>query len=226
MSKKRESPRRNLSDGGDGGWVVRFEPKNAGQREAASLYPSSDLMYLLGGAGVGKTRASLALALQEIQTGAKKHLYLVRPTVEATRSLGHLPGELSEKLSPFLAPALSLISKCGFRIPIDTILKPVSLAHSRGETFDDCVVVVDEAQNFTLREHILLISRLGRNARMLFAGDPDQADIRPTQPDFETDLDFIVDRLFDKPGVSVIEFDATETLRHPKLHIYLKALQR
>jgi phosphate starvation-inducible PhoH-like protein len=214
-----------MSKASSGSWMVRFEPRNAGQREAEKLYWQSDILFLIGPAGTGKSFAGVAFALREIHDAKKKSLYIIRPPVEATsRSLGFLPGDLDEKLAPYSAPIDKLVAKVGLRVPRD-VVSTESLAHARGETYDDCVVLVDECQNLTTKEFTLLVSRLGHNARMVFCGDPDQSDIKPTQKTHVTDLDFAVDRLIDEPGVSVVEFDPSEIVRNPRIARWLTALR-
>lgn len=209
-------------------FITSFKPRNPTQKAFESSYLNYDIHFLLGPAGCGKGHAAIALALRELSTDkSKKTLYIIRPPVEASsRSLGFLPGDLSEKLLPFSLPVFSLLPKIAFNIP-PGLLQTYSLAHSRGITFEDCIVLIDECQNLTTKEFILLISRLGPNARLLFCGDPDQSDIRATPGhSFITDLDYVVDCLFTKPGINIVEFSPSEIVRHPRLHLWLSALQQ
>lgn len=205
-------------------WIVRVEAKNAGQREMEKAFGKCDIMLTVGVAGTGKTHMALGLALQEVRSGAKECVYVIRPPVGATeRGLGYTKGTLEEKLAPFALPVQMLVRKVAYNVP-EGVVRVFSLEHSRGVTFENCVVLVDEAQNLTLKEFRLLISRLGENARMIFAGDPDQADIKETCTAWLTDLDYVVDCLMEKPGVAVVEFSDKEIIRHPRMHIWLKAL--
>lgn len=196
-----------------------FTPRNSGQRQLVKDWPSHDVFFVVGISGSGKSHCALALALQ-----SGLPIKLIRPPVEATsRSLGHLPGSLDEKLAPYSSPIFSLLSK----ISPSSALKvsTISLAHSRGETFENCIVLCDEAQNLTCKEIRLLITRVGPNCKLLFSGDPDQSDIRPTQPSFYTDLDWAVDRLDGAPGISIVEFLDSEILRHPRLSTWITLLE-
>lgn len=197
-----------------------FKPLNATQEETYKQFPTYDVSVLAGAAGTGKSFLALAMAVSR----SPLPILIIRPPIEATsRSIGHLPGDLDEKLAPYMAPLAALLPKIS-KGTSPPPLKVVSLAHARGLTFENCTVIIDEAQNLTLREFILILSRLGPNAKLIFSGDPDQADIRPTQPSFITDFDCFIDRLWGKPGILISEFDDTEIVRHPLLHTWLKAL--
>lgn len=218
-NKKRGYPLSHQASNSNSG-SPSFKPLSTTQDEAYKQFPSHEISILAGPAGTGKTHVALAMAVSR----APLPILIIRPPIEATsRSIGHLPGDLDEKLAPYMAPLASLLPKIS-KGTSPPPLKVVSLAHARGLTFENCTVIIDEAQNLTYREFILIISRLGPNAKLIFSGDPDQTDIRPTQPSFITDFDAFIDRLWGKRGILISEFDDTEIVRHPLLHTWLTAL--
>lgn len=209
-------------------FMVRFEPRNDSQKACIKAYREGILLFFLGPVGSGKSIAGVALGLQEIadSKSKKKTLYLVRPPVEASsRSIGFLPGDLKEKLEPYSHPVFDLVKKVALKVPNGT-LQISSLAHLRGVTFEDCVVLVDECQNLTRKEFELLIGRVGNNCKMIFCGDPEQSDIKATQSEYYTDLDLVVDKLEGVEGVGVVEFDEGDIVRHPLMRGWLTALRK
>lgn len=196
--------------------VVRFEPRSRTQRDAERLYASSDVLFLIGPTGCGKTLAAVGLAAKDItsQGSVRKRIVCVRPAVEADRGLGFLPGTLDEKLAPYTQPIKHSLSKVSYRFPVELVTYE-ALAFARGVTYEDCVVILDEAQNCTTRQLKLFLTRLGKNCKMVVTGDPEQSDIRPTQGEWDCDLDYVVEALDGLPGVGVIDFPETDSLRHP-----------
>ncbi len=178
-------------------------------------------------AGCGKTHAAVALAATDVLNplSPRKKLVCIRPTVEADRSLGYLPGELSEKLSPYTAPILHVLPKVAYGFPAER-LQFEALGYARGVTYEDCVVLLDEAQNASFHQLLLILTRLGRNSKMIICGDPEQADIRSTSKDYECDLDEVADKLEKVKGVAVVDFPEGESLRHPLVSQVLRCLRR
>lgn len=196
------------------GAVARFEPRNPSQALARRLYQSCPVLFLLGPAGTGKTTAAVGLAASDVLADSPyRELVVVRPAAQADRSLGFLPGTLDEKLQPYKAPVLQALARVSFNFPADR-LRFEALGYSRGVTWDGCVVLVEEAQNATLAQLTLVLTRLGQNARVIVSGDPDQADVPPTG-DYVCDLEECVDRLEGLAGVGVVDFPAGQSLRHP-----------
>ena len=168
-------------------------------------------MFLIGPAGTGKTHIATALAMRFVHDDPEERkIILVRPAVEAEgEDLGYLPGEIGDKLGPYMAPIREEIEKLCF----STGSKPpqiemVPIAYMRGRNFDNCVVIVDEAQNLTKGQFNLVFSRMCKNAKMVVSGDPLQSDI----PD--SFLERAVDSLAGLQGVVAIGFSELENVRH------------
>lgn len=206
--------------------VVRFEPRSDAQYEAARLYASSDVLFLLGPAGCGKTVAAVGLAAADVVSpgSPRRRVVCVRPAVEADRGLGFLPGDLNEKLAPYTQPVKHSLAKVSYRFPAE-LISYEALAFARGVTYEDCVVILDEAQNCSAHQLKLFLTRLGRNCRMVVTGDPGQSDVRATHRDYDCDLDYVVERLEGLPGVGVVDFPEGDSLRHPLVGRILARLQ-
>lgn len=206
-------------------WVFHFQPKSQAQREACEAFPESRVLFLLGPAGCGKTFCALALALQAYRSGQAEKIYLTRPMVSADEDMGFLPGDLHEKVQPWLAPVDQALSRLVVgKLPPGT-LEPAPLGLLRGWTFYQSVAILDEAQNASLPQLRLFISRLGRGSKLILCGDPDQSDLTPSaNHDYQTDLDFVASRLESHPRVRVIDFPDCDNLRDPLLTQLLSRL--
>jgi len=196
--------------------LFRFEPKNQTQRDMVKAYAHNDVLFAVGAAGTGKTFVAMALAAQDLleSSSRRDRIILIRPAVEAEEKLGFIPGTLEEKLEPFMGPFRHVLGCMAFGFPKQK-LQVQSLAHLRGHTFADCIVLVDEAQNISYRGFELILSRLGRNAKIILSGDPDQSDLPSTIPGYISDLDAVVDRLEGLDRIAICEFDSSDTVRSP-----------
>jgi len=203
--------------------VYSFSPANRSQKKACKLWEDGcRILFLLGGAGTGKTFLALALALGEAKAGRIKTIHVTRPLVEAGEELGFLPGEVDDKIGPFLVPVQQATKKLAYNIPLG-LIEPVPLALMRGLNFDSAVAVLDEAQNATFAQLEMFISRMAKDSRIIISGDPFQSDL-PGQRSY-TDLERVIDRLEDLEGVGVVEFSDSENLRDPYLVNVLKRLR-
>lgn len=200
-------------------FTFHWSPQTPEQKEAAQLFRTHDLLFLLGCAGSGKTHCAISLALQSIKQGHHKKLIFVRPLVEAGEKVGFLPGELNEKVQPYLGPLNHILSKVAFNIP-KGIVEIQTLAFMRGLTFDDCVIVADESQNMSTSQLKLLLTRMGKNCKVLVCGDQDQSDIHGRGDDL---LD-VAEKLEDVQGVVIIDFYEDGILRHPLVREVVKRL--
>jgi phosphate starvation-inducible PhoH-like protein len=190
-----------------------FSPplKNASQKLAWRQWTDVDLMFLVGPAGTGKTHAASVLAMREIHAQRASKIVLVRPAVEASgEQLGFLPGEVGDKLGPYLRPVKDELEKiCAMTSQTMPLIENVPLAYMRGRNFDDCVVIVDEAQNLNRSQFTLVCSRMCVNAKMVISGDPMQSDIGT-----ESFLVRAIESSRDIPRVAAVEFAESENVRH------------
>jgi len=164
------------------GAVRRVYPRTQGQAEYVNLLQSRDMVFCTGSAGSGKTYLAVAEALRLILAHKKSKLIITRPVVEAGESLGFLPGDLEDKIDPYLRP---------LRDAMETILPPESvkrlfeagivevapLAYMRGRTLNNAVVILDEAQNTTCAQMKMFLTRMGENSKVFVTGDPTQIDL-------------------------------------------------
>jgi len=202
--------------------VFKFEPRTVTQREAFAAFQENDLLFLLGVAGSGKSHVTLACAVHDTLKTRRKQIYVVRPNVEVGPTLGHLPGELHEKLAPYQECIDALLAKMAWRLPPDT-LQLKACGYLRGCTFDNCTVLIDEAQNFEYPQLKMLLTRIGSNCKVIVTGDASQCDIRQGSPGL-TDLEVVVSRLEGVPRVAVCEFGPEDCCRHPLVRHVLRRL--
>jgi len=203
-----------------------FEFLNPAQKMAWEAFDQHDVLFLLGPAGCGKTIISCAFAISEILAGKKEQIVLTRPIVEAGENLGFLPGDLNEKVSPYMVPMYDSIQKCVGREGqqkeiIESSIRVSPLAFMRGVTFDDSICIFDEAQNATKSQLKLFLTRFGHNSKIIITGDPYQSDLRPG----DQGLMHVVKQLEDLPGIGVIYFKASSIVRHPLIASILERLE-
>jgi phosphate starvation-inducible PhoH-like protein len=207
----------------DADCVFRFDPKTKSQREAFAAFLENDLVFLLGAAGSGKSHVALACAVHDaLKTRTRRSVLIIRPNVETGPTLGRLPGELHEKLQPYREAADALLAKMAWRLPPDC-LQVKAAGYLRGCTFDNCTVVLDEAQNFSFAQLKMLLTRMGSNCKVIVTGDPDQCDVRPASRNL-TDLELVVSRLDGLARVAVITFSPGDCCRHPLVQRILRRL--
>lgn len=205
--------------------TVSFQPANEEQRAAIRAYRDSDLLFLLGAAGSGKTFIATALALQDITApdSTRKKLYLTRPVVEAGEKLGSLPGNVEEKVAPYMVPikeCLSRLAPKGSGVTLNKkMVESAPIAYLRGRTFQDCVAIFDEAQNANWSQLKLFLTRMGTNAKIIVTGDPWQSDLPPGRGLLDA-----VKMLEDIKGVSVVRFNIDACVRHPLVKEILRRM--
>jgi len=185
--------------------VQTVKPLNYIQGAYLEAIKSNDIIFGIGSAGTGKTLIAAIYAAEQLFYKKIDKIILTRPNIETGRGLGFLPGTLEEKYAPYLLPFDAIFSHALGRGFYEYALKsktiePTPLGFLRGTTFEDCIVLVDEAQNCTREEMKMLLSRIGRNCKMIFSGDTEQADIP------NSGLDDACDRLENIKGVEVVEF--------------------
>ena len=188
------------------------KPLNFIQGEYLRAIQSNEIIFGVGSAGTGKTYVAATYAAGELFHRRVSKIILTRPNVETGRGLGFLPGTLEEKYAPYLDPFDQVFSKSLGKGFYEYALKaknidPKPLGFMRGATFDNCIVLLDEAQNATREEMKMLLSRIGKNCKMIISGDVDQSDI----PD--SGLSDAIHRLSGLPGIEVVKFMDDDIVR-------------
>jgi phosphate starvation-inducible PhoH-like protein len=189
---------------------------SAGQTKLLEAIDSYNLVLALGPAGTGKTYLAIAKAVEALEAGRVERIVLSRPAVEAGESLGYLPGDLEEKLAPYLRPLTDALNdRLGKKrlkaLLADGSIEIAPVAYMRGRTLNNAFVVIDEAQNCTYVQIKMLLTRLGWHSTMVLTGDPDQTDLLPGV----SGLGDIARRLEALERVSVVRLDDGDIVRHP-----------
>jgi phosphate starvation-inducible PhoH-like protein len=174
------------------------------------------VVLALGPAGTGKTYLAIAKAVEALEQGRASRIVLSRPAVEAGESLGFLPGDLQDKLAPYLRPLYdALTERLGTKrlkaLVAEGVIEIAPVAYMRGRTLNDCFIVIDEAQNCTYGQLKMLLTRLGWRSTMVLTGDPDQTDLLSGL----SGLGDIANRLERVPEISVIRLGEADIVRHP-----------
>lgn len=199
---------------GNNGKTIRARTPN--QRKLVELAKANDLLFATGPAGSGKTYTAIALAVKALRNKEVKRIILSRPAVEAGESLGFLPGDMKEKVDPYLQPLYDALSDM---IPpkklteyLETeIIQIAPLAYMRGRTLNDAFVILDEAQNTTKNQLKMFLTRMGINAKFVITGDMSQIDL-PKRGD--SGLIHASKLLHDIQGIAFVEFDNNDIVRH------------
>ena len=193
-------------------------PRSATQIEYMRALASKDVIFALGPAGTGKTYVAVAQAVSQLITGSVQRLILSRPAVEAGERLGFLPGDMKEKVDPYLRPLYDALYDC---MPPEQVERRIAsgeieiapIAFMRGRTLADAFVILDEAQNTTREQMKMFLTRFGMNSRMVVCGDPKQVDI-PGGPQM-SGLNDAVARLDGVEGIAITRFTVADVVRHP-----------
>jgi phosphate starvation-inducible protein PhoH and related proteins len=193
-------------------------PRSATQVEYMKALASKDMIFALGPAGTGKTYVAVAQAVSQLITGSVQRLILSRPAVEAGERLGFLPGDMKEKVDPYLRPLYDALYDC---MPPEQVERRIAsgeieiapIAFMRGRTLADAFVILDEAQNTTPAQMKMFLTRFGQNSRMVICGDPKQVDI-PGGASM-SGLKDAVDRLEGIEGIATVRFTVADVVRHP-----------
>ncbi|HVR90982.1 MAG TPA: PhoH family protein [Novosphingobium sp.] len=193
-------------------------PRSAMQIEYMRALASEDMIFALGPAGTGKTYVAVAQAVSQLITGSVQRLILSRPAVEAGERLGFLPGDMKEKVDPYLRPLYDALYDC---MPPEQVERRIAsgeieiapIAFMRGRTLADAFVILDEAQNTTPAQMKMFLTRFGQNSRMVICGDPRQVDI--PGGDAMSGLKDAVERLEGVEGIAITRFTVADVVRHP-----------
>jgi len=192
-------------------------PRSATQIRYMEALTRNDIIFALGPAGTGKTYLAVAQAVSQLITGSVDRLILSRPAVEAGERLGFLPGDMKEKVDPYLRPLYDALYDC---LPAEQVERRIAsgeieiapIAFMRGRTLADAFVILDEAQNTTPMQMKMFLTRFGQNSRMVVCGDPKQVDL----PDpSKSGLADAVSRLEGVEGIATVTFGIGDVVRHP-----------
>ncbi len=191
--------------------------RSTNQQALVKSYEDNDLLFAIGPAGSGKTYTAIALAVRALKNKEVRRIILSRPAVEAGEKLGFLPGDMKEKIDPYLQPLYDALQDM---IPAAKLteymekgtIQIAPLAFMRGRTLSDAVVILDEAQNTTVPQLKMFLTRLGIGGKMIVTGDLTQVDLPASQ---KSGLRDAIERFQDIKGLRIIEFDEKDIIRHP-----------
>jgi phosphate starvation-inducible protein PhoH and related proteins len=214
-----DAPRRDQS------YIRKVKPQNANQQRLMDAIRDHALVLALGPAGTGKTYLAITSAVEALEEGRVDRIVLSRPAVEAGESLGYLPGDLQEKMAPFLRPLYDALSdrlggKRLRQMMTEGVIEIAPVGFMRGRTLNNAFVVIDEAQNCTYGQIKMLLTRLGWHSTMVLTGDPDQTDLL----DNLSGLSDIARRLEAAPGIAVVRLEDRDIVRHPLVAAMLPLL--
>ena len=198
------------------------------QRKLVADFADNDLLFAIGPAGSGKTYTAIALAVRSLKNREVRKIILSRPAVEAGEKLGFLPGDMKEKIDPYLQPLYDALEDMIPQVKLEDymehgVIQIAPLAFMRGRTLSDAVVILDEAQNTTPQQIKMFLTRLGMNSKMIVTGDITQIDLPPTQ---KSGLKDAVEKLDKVKGVSISYFDQRDIIRHPLVQRIVDAYEK
>lgn len=211
---------------GNSGLVVKARTRN--QRRMVESINKQDMLFAIGPAGTGKTYTAVALAVRALRNKEVRKIILTRPAVEAGENLGFLPGDLKEKLDPYLRPLYDALrdmlppEKLASHLE-SGVIEIAPLAFMRGRTLDNAFVILDEAQNATHSQLKMFLTRMGRTAKFIITGDVTQIDLPRSQP---SGLIKAIEVLRDVPGVDFIFLDESDVIRHPIVKNIIDAYEK
>ena len=194
----------------------KIKPQTANQRKLVQLMQKNDMLFAVGPAGTGKTYTGVALAVKSLKEKQVRKIILTRPAVEAGEKLGFLPGDLKEKLDPYMQPLYDALRDMIPAEKLETLIEKgviqiAPLAFMRGRTLDNAFVILDEAQNTTHSQMKMFLTRMGKNAKFMITGDPGQIDLpRHTLSGLKEALLILKDVV----GVGIIHLDDKDVIRH------------
>lgn len=221
-----EDPNNDIIVFGQNGKVIKAKTRN--QKLLVNTTEKNDIIFAVGPAGTGKTYTAVALAVRALKNKSVKKIILTRPAVEAGESLGFLPGDLKEKIDPYLRPLYDALDDM---IPADKlnyymtnrIIEIAPLAYMRGRTLDNAFIILDEAQNTTELQIKMFLTRIGPSAKAIITGDMTQIDLPKNQ---QSGLGKAIHILRNIQGISHIELDGEDVVRHRLVKEIIKAYDR
>lgn len=210
------SPLAHHNDDREQGYLKTIRAKSPGQESLISAINEKNLVMALGPAGTGKTYLAIAKAVEALEAGKVGRIVLSRPAVEAGESIGFLPGEMEDKLAPYLRPLYDALSdrlsmkrvRC---LMAEGAIEIAPVGFMRGRTLNNAFVVIDEAQNCTYMQLKMLLTRLGWNSTMVVTGDPNQSDLLPGI----SGLGPVAEKLEAVSNIAVVRLQDRDIVRHP-----------
>jgi phosphate starvation-inducible PhoH-like protein len=199
------------------GLQAAVRPRTEGQQRYLEAMEQHDVVFAVGPAGTGKTYLAVAQAIEAMRRGVVRRIVLVRPAVEAGEKLGFLPGDFQQKVDPYLRPMYDALqdlldARTRARWLDSDVVEVCPLAYMRGRTMNRAFVILDEAQNTTVTQMLMFLTRLGEGSRMVITGDPSQVDL---PGNVTSGLADAVRRLAGVPGIAFATLTAGDVVRHP-----------
>ena len=206
----------------------RIFPKSVRQAELIQRLRSNDVFFCIGPAGTGKTFLAIAEALKQVLSRCVRKIVLTRPVVEAGENLGFLPGDLEQKINPYLRPLYDAMESL---VPPETLrrmeessmIEIAPLAYMRGRSLENSVIILDEAQNTTKEQMKMFLTRLGEGSRIIITGDPTQVDL-PSR--VESGLSHAARVLRNVPEIAIIQLDTTDVVRNSLVKKIVQAYEQ
>ncbi|MBU2019957.1 MAG: PhoH family protein [Bacteroidetes bacterium] len=207
---------------------IKVKARTINQQKLVKSVNENDMVFAVGPAGTGKTYTAVALAVRALKEKEVKRIILTRPAVEAGENLGFLPGDLKEKLDPYMMPLYDALRDM---IPGDKlkdmiefgVIEIAPLAFMRGRTLDKAFVILDEAQNATVMQMKMFLTRMGMSAKFIITGDMSQVDLPRKQ---RSGLTYALDLLKDTEGLGIIRLNQTDVIRHPLVKKIIDAFEK
>lgn len=214
------------SPGGAGSSSSHFVPKTQAQADFSTLIDNNDLSFGTGPAGTGKTHVAVVKGIGLLKSGAVKKLLLARPATESGEKIGFLPGSANDKLAPYMRPIYDELDKAygpgkWQKLMSDNVIEIVPIGFMRGRTFTDAFIIVDEAQNCSIEQIKMALTRIGENSKMVVTGDESQIDLDDKS---RSGLMWAVGKLQGKPGIGVQEFKGVDVVRSKIVQTIVDAL--
>ncbi len=222
---------KELNDGSEvivhGNSGLKVRAKTLNQRKLVQAVGKSSMVFAVGPAGTGKTYTAVALAVKALKEKEVKRIILTRPAVEAGENLGFLPGDLKEKLDPYMMPLYDalqdMISPEKLKEMLEyRVIEIAPLAFMRGRTLDKAFVILDEAQNATIQQMKMFLTRMGQTAKFVITGDMSQVDLPYKQ---RSGLSYVTNILKDVDGIEIINLTQSDVIRHPLVKRIINAFE-
>lgn len=209
----------------DKSYIKTIKPRSDGQRDLMEAIKTHNLTLAIGPAGSGKTYLAISAAVEALEKGTVEKIILSRPAMEAGESLGYLPGDMMEKMAPYLRPLYDALGdrmggKKVRQLMDEGTIEIAPVGFMRGRTLNNAFIVIDEAQNCTYMQLKMLLSRLGWHSTIVVTGDPDQSDLLPGI----SGLSEVANKLDTRPNIAVVRLGQLDIVRHPLVAEMLEVL--